>query len=219
MSSFLESVASEFSAFLTTPAEVLVDPSQGIGSPLVANSLTEKADLLYDETAREFQSIPAEESIKALQEIDSAGQSSTTKLWITGLLVSFGDESDLPSMESVLMAPPAESPQAIQNLARAIAGSVKDPGSEQTIIDLTTSTSIQIRRAAITSLQRYARDPDPRRRKTILKTLAAALEDQDQSVRYSAVSSLALSTMQPQKLPTAKTFQRNEGEHITYWKN
>jgi len=136
---------------------------------------------------------------------------SNIRLSAAAALLKINDSSALPTAETALtQGDPNASPETLQNLRVAIAQGGRDPQAVESLARLVSKGDVETRRAASSAL-RSMRSP------AAANVLANALSDNDEIVRYMAVSALAEVNREPEWGPSLPEFQADQQKYLNHW--
>lgn len=149
-------------------------------------------------------------SISALRAALNDGDSNI-RLSAAAALLKINDVSALPTAETALtQGDPNASFETLQNLRVAIAEGGRNAQAVESLARLVSKGDVETRRAAASAL-RSMRSPGA------ANVLADALSDNDEIVRYMAVSALAEVNREPEWGPSLPAFQAGQQRYLNYW--
>lgn len=171
----------------------------------------DKVQAIYSRAFAALHSVPAAVAVPPLMSL-STSTSAPTRLWAVNALLDHGEESRLEAIKDDLMTPAPDTLGLVKGVSFTIESKVHSPESVDTLSALMASPVVEVRRGAASAL-RHIDAP------STLKPLSAALRDDDQMVRYYAVTGLARASHQFDRMPSIPAFKLHENEHLAYWNN
>jgi hypothetical protein len=196
-------------------------------------------DLVYADAAGELKGWSDPQLLSSLRSmLNSPTLEPECRLWITNVLVSYGDFGALNDAMSILLDPPTSS-DSIDPTIRALVGTIqsaasladKDAASQRKKISILTallhSKNVAVRRAAIATLgatpyrPRFSPPAEDAFIKSILEPIAkVGLYDPDLEVRSQTVAALVsrtnVGTNEPWTYPPS--FEKNQAKAIRFWR-
>lgn len=209
-------VAKELAAVLATPAAILVDPIDGVGSQVIGPAAA-RADETYSDAAQAIATLPYDAAGAPLVQLARSGPESA-RIWALAALFRIEGPDALGATRLALLnelapalAKAARPSLPVDTLARALDGSRLGTDAVPTLAVLLKATHVGLRRAAAALLG------DIGTVAVVAPLGIVALEDSDQEVRYQAVLGLAAATGRGEA-PALARYQQSESRYLTSWR-
>lgn len=161
------------------------------------------------EAIRVLSSVKTEAATSSLRQ-GAQEENASLRLEAAAALLRRNDISTLDMVANSLLEPSSDINDSVRGDVVFALDNIKDPRAIPALSRLLTAGDVETRRRAAAAL-RHTGSPDAK------AALAKALDDNDQDVRYSAVTGLAEITGETQGMPSIEVFKKNESPYLAHW--